>query len=366
MTVRRQLVNFGRTTTDFRIGCGAFAELSRLLAHVVGAPKRALLVLEDPVDEAVRVEVERALIDTGFQVFTCSRAAAQVTRVEDAVLLFAEFERSALTADDLVVAVGGFELCSAVAFCSGMWCQGVSSVAIPLTLDAMARVAISMAPLGYGEATEMISVQPRWDMVVCELDLVIGKDPETLGPGYVELLSSALAESKRAWEQFGGLVEGMVAGQERAFADALCRAQTARSMSIRSANPSSRHAVEYGVITARALRSCLDGSYPWYRLLAEGMRFEARLAHDVCGLDVDVVFDQDDLFEDLGVEELTFELEADRFVEALKRERYRRSNRFMLALPRFAGSIRLANIDDDLLMRHAEAYLASRVQTEEE
>ena len=144
--------------------------------------------------------------------------------------------------------------------------------------------------------------------------------------------------------------------------DALCMAQTARSSVIKAANPSARNALEFGVTTARALRSCLGDAIPAYQLLAEGMRFEARLAVDAFGFDIDDVFSLDDRLDDLGVEELPFELEFDRFLTALKETRFKRSNRFMFSLPRHVGTVRYATVEDDVLERHARAYLASRAE----
>ncbi len=368
MSIRRQLVNFGSTCTDFRIGCGALEELPRLISHVVGTPKRALLVADALLSDEVRETVRRALVDTGFSVEELTfPAGGRIATFPSASRLFAELDRCALTADDLVVACGADELCSLVAFCSKSWCGGTSSVAIPLTLDAMCTVPTAMRALDVeGGAAEMVSLQPSWDMVVCDLDFVIGRPVEEVGRGYACLLASALSQSKRVWDQFGEKVAGMADGGEIAFIDALCSAQTARSSAVRSANPSARNSLQYGMTTARALRACLGDSIPAYQLLAEGMRFEARLAHDACGLNADVVFELDDRFDDLGVEEQPFALDADRFVAALKADRFRRSNRFLLALPKAPGSIRLAAVEDEVLERHARAYLASRAELLEE
>ena len=75
MTVRRQLVNFGSNSTDFRVGPGALEELPRLLKNVVGAPKRALVVCDGLPDESMRRTVRRALIDSGFTVDELSEEA---------------------------------------------------------------------------------------------------------------------------------------------------------------------------------------------------------------------------------------------------------------------------------------------------
>ena len=90
------------------------------------------------------------------------------------------------------------------------------------------------------------------------------------------------------------------------------------------------------------------------------MRFEARLAVDVCDFSVDEMFAQDDHLEDLGIEELSFSLDPDAFIDALRAERFRRSNRFQFALPKHPGIIRLASVEGEVLERHARAFLASR------
>lgn len=362
MSVRRQLVNFGSTCTDFRIGCGAFSQLPQFIAKVSAVPKRAVLASDDLVDAEHLTEIRRALIDVGYTVHECSLAGEHAGSVRAACELFDQFAQAGMTADDMVVVAGGQEACSLAAFCSRTWCGGMSAVAIPFTLDAMCTVATSMEGLSVGGSPEMVSLQPGWDMVVCDLDLVIGKPVEQIGRGYTLLLGSALAESRRVWDAFPAKIDGMVAGSEISFIDALCNAQTCRAGAIRSANPSARNAMQYGTTTARALRACLGDTVPAYQLLAEGMRFEARVAHDACGLDVDIVFDQDDRLDDLGIEELGFELDVDTFLSALRAARFARSNRFMLALPKFPGSIRLSTVDDEVLKRHATAYLASRAE----
>lgn len=365
MSIRRQLVNFGKTCTDFRVGRGAFAELDSLVKAVAGTPKRALIAVGELADDDQISLVERALIDSGCSVdrFMCPSGCASI---DSAVRLFSALREHGITDDDLVVALGGVDVCSLVAFCSRCWCSGTSAIAVPLTLDAMCTSATSMRALDVGDAGEMVSVQPGWDMVVCDIDLALGRPIEQVGMGYALLLSASLSQSKRSWEQFGDKIGGILDGSEIALIDTLCSTQTSRAGAVRSANPSARNAVNYGMTTMRALRRCLGADVPDYLLYAEGLRFEARLAHDVCGLSVDLVFEQDDRLEDLGIEELPFKLDVDAFIGALKSARFERSNRFMMALPKQPGSIRLSTVDDEVLRRHATAFLESRAELIEE
>ena len=53
-------------------------------------------------------------------------------------------------------------------------------------------------------------------------------------------------------------------------------------------------------------------------------------------------------------------MDADALIAAMREERYRRTNRFMLALPRSLGRVRLSMVPDDLLAEHVGAWCASR------
>ena len=95
-------------------------------------------------------------------------------------------------------------------------------------------------------------------------------------------------------------------------------------------------------------------------LLADGMRFAARLAVATDALSVDDMFTQDELLERLGVGTTEVPVDPDELVAALRAERFRRSRRFMLALPRSLGRVRLSIVDDDLLAEHVAAWCSSR------
>ena len=363
MNTRRQLLNFGSRSTDFRIGNGVFEELSRLVKGAVSKPRRAVIVCEEALAPTTGVEVSRALVDAGFRVDDLSMPAGeQVATLAYANQLFDALDRCGITSDDLVVGLGGVEVCALVTYCASSWCGETACVLIPTTLDAMVSVATEMRALDTSTSHEMVRVQPRAAMVVCDMALLSDATADDLGLGYVRIVGAHLAESRKFWDQLATRTEGMVELRDIPLSDAICAAQTSRVNTVKSIAPSARHALFFGVTTARALRVCLGDDIPWYRLLAEGMRFEARLAVDAEDFKVDDVFALDDRFEELGIEELPFSLDAPRFIAALKETRFKRANRFMFSLPKHPGTIRLSVIEDELLERHASAYLASRAE----
>lgn len=361
MTVRRQLLSFAGRNVDFRVGAGALDSFESMVRRAVGKPVRALMVSDGSIGEEREQYLERCLIDVGFSVEHCAlEALATPATFEDIAHLTDAIGRAHITADDLVCAVGGMRTCSAAAFAARLWQGGTPCALVPVTLAAMALCPTSMQPLATVATSGMVSMRCEPSLVVCDLDLVRDAADDAVSEGLVEVVAAAMADSKRSWDRLGTQLEALASHDELALADALCMVQTARRSVMMAANPSARHALSYGRITAGALRACLGDAIPAWQLLAEGMRFEARLAVDACEFSVDDVFEQDDRLDDLGIPELPFELDPVRFIEAFRAQQALRSNRLLVALPRTPGTIRLAGVEDDVLERHAQAYTASR------
>ncbi len=361
--IRRQLVNLGGFGCDYRIGCGALEEFSRFAANVVTTPKRAVLVIEPGVADSTLTLVDRGLVDAGFRVSIMQLAADDAVCTVDCAQRIQEFcAQSQLTREDVIVSVGGMDVASVVDYVAMSWCGGCACAHVPTTFDAMCLAATRMCPLGLSSAQGLVSFHPQVSLVVCDLDLVMGQSADDKMLGSVYLVAAAMTESTRSWDNFAKKIPGYLAGEEVSYIDMLGMAQTAWSGVLKASNPSARKAFNYGQPTARALTACLKDAFTPAQYLAEGLRFEARLAHEVFGLDLDTVFDQDDRLDDLGIEEIAFDLDVDVFIAALKHEAYRLANRFMLSIPKASGTIRLATVDDDVLERHARAYLSSRAE----
>ena len=364
--IRRQLINFQNRSVDVRVGFGAFSELSRMFASVVGKPKRAMVVWNAVMSKRFGEVVEHALIDAGFSVSQLSlEVSPSGATLTDADVIFSAMSTNGVTCDDLVVAVGDAATCSVVCWCANQWCGRTECALVPTTFDAMLTVATTMEPLvaSASNALAAIAFRPEPGLVVCNLDLVRDAEPEDLKRGYAVLVGTMLSSSKSRWNQFTETVPEILAGEEVALVNSVQWSQTARKDVLMATNPSARHALDFGKTGERTLRVCLGDAaadIPAYQLLVEGMRFEARLAHDACDFDIDYVFEVDDCLEDFGIEELAFDLEPVAYIEEFRKQQFARSNRSMLPLPAALGAIRLTNVEDEVLERHAQAYLASR------
>lgn len=363
MTIKRQLLNFTQRSVDVRIGTDMLKDLPRIAGAAVGKPKRVLVLSRTSAWERYGLEVRRALIDGSFAVTEFILEDDENVRT----LAWADrvCERLAsdeLTADDLLFAVGDGDLCSIAALSARLWCGGMSCAIMPTEFDSMVSLATEMHALDVAGGASMLSMRPEPTMVLCNLDLIPDMPVESLRMGFVLMVVACMAEGKRAWKTLNEQASLLASCDTAAMTEVLSSVQLARRNVVKSANPSARRALEYGATVASALSTCLDSDIPRYLLRAEGIRLEARLAVEAAGLDPQVVFDQDDLLEDLGIEELPFDLAPEGLIKAIKATCARRSNRFMLAMPRLVGTVRLAAVSDEVFERHAAAYTAARAE----
>lgn len=242
MTIRRKLLNFGTRSTDLRFGCGAFSELSKMLAGAVGRPCRAFMVADADLPEDLVLNVRRSLIDAGYRVDEVALDGEAASSFATVGGLFVRLASFGLTAEDLVVGVGSAPVCSISAYIARSWCGGCACALVPTTLDAMIMAPTQMVPLSVGAHDAGVSLAPEVGLVICDLDLVRAFDSQRNGLGYVLMCAASLAESRKCWESFESTVEGMVAGSEVSLMEAFTSAHTSRMNTVKSASPSARRA----------------------------------------------------------------------------------------------------------------------------
>ena len=99
-------------------------------------------------------------------------------------------------------------------------------------------------------------------------------------------------------------------------------------------------------------------------MLADALRFCARLAVASGELSIDDMFTQDELLERLELGSVDCLVDADALYDALRAERFLRTNRFMVEVPRALGRVRLTNVEEATLREHVGAWCAARSQAE--
>ena len=363
-TVTKRSVPFPGGMCNVRLGHGALSVLGGSLAACTGRPRRALLACEAGADGEVRELVRRQLTDAGYEVRPFEVAAGEGARslgaCED---LFRALAEAGVTSDDAVVAVGGADALSACVFCAGLWCGGVTCAFVPTDLAAavepVARPRVVYLP---GSSADLLrgSAYPR--LLVADLDRlpVDGSPASLLARAY--MASAAMAAGERQLGELASAADAIAALDVEATSSAVLECLRSRGRLSNSNAVAVRPSLRYGLPVAEALEGLVPDAGRG-RLLAEGLRFSARLAAGVVDEpDVDLIFAQDALLDRLGLPELACEVDPGRLAGRIREVCLRESNRVMLPLPSAIGKVRLASVPDDVLAEHAEAWCAARAR----
>ena len=362
MSIRRVLINLDRHNVDFRLGLDALDELPHMLPVIVGKPKRALLLTTQD-QPAQRIEcVQHALAHCNFEYeIVILPSDIDLKKYSSLSFVYNKFAESHLTRDDCVIGLGDYSLTSVVSCAAASWLGSIACVLLPTTLQAAILCPTFAQDFELDSSDiQLVHINPHVNMVVCDLTIIKQQTQEENMLGWLLILIGAMTDGRAAWNRFTNSLVSALRGENIALRDLISVGVHAYRDIVMARNPSARAASDYGFTTARALQKLMDFNVPWYHLLAEGIRFESRLATDVQKFDVDAVFEQEDCLDLIGIPELGFSLNTDVFIQALKNVCFARQNRFLMPLPKTLGTVRLSMASDELLYKHAQAYLLSR------
>lgn len=351
----RQWVSLPHGSCDLRVGPGAVGLVSQVLRSTTSVRPRCLLLHEDGCDPDLVEEVRRELVDAGNDV-SLHALPAGVGSLRDAEGLLDVLASRRLTSDDLVFALGGVRLLSLASFACSSWCGGVRLALMPTDEDALVESVVTPRWLSCSGEPEMVAVEPVARQVFADLDRMdteVSSEPSLMARAL--MVATAVAESEKSFSRLWDGADDLMGGDASVLATALCDTLKSRGHLVSSTSLAIRQSASYGLDFLRTLRACAPGVAD-STLLAEGLRFAARVSAGMGKLPVDDVFAQDDLLETLGLPELEADVDADDLVAALKGERFLRSNRFMLTVPQQLGRVRLASVPDDLLREHVAAW----------
>ena len=176
--------------------------------------------------------------------------------------------------------------------------------------------------------------------------------------GARDALSAAGISVERLWDRADLIVDADVDTLSEQLADTVkSRGHVASSSSV-----AIKQSMAFGQTFIEATSALLGPEVPKGLLLAEGLRFQSRLAAAQELLSIDDVLTIDELLDLLALESITCSIEPTALVAQLKAERFRRSGRFLLQLPRGMGRVRAATVTDEMLLEHATAWCESRAE----
>ena len=354
----RQWVPMVGGSCDVRMGEDALHSAAKVLRDSVGRPHVCVVVMRAGEDAVLVEDIRRQVVDAGFEYRLCELQAPLRT-LEAASMLCDTLIESHATADDLCFVVGDADLISVASFVCGAWCEGMPLVAMPLDEVALLEGALVPRSLGVGDESRMLSVRPAARHAILDLTRSLSVlEDEASRHARVLMVGAAMASSEKEFSELWDRAADLMADDGATLCTQLIATAKARGKLAASTAAAMRSSLRFGQSFAWALKGMVpDASFA--TLLAEGMRFCARISVAQGKLPLDDMLAQDELLEMLGIEVLRAYVSADELIAAFEAERRKRSRRNMLEVPLAIGRVRLATVEDELIEEHVRAWCMS-------
>ncbi len=360
----RQWVTLRGGSMDTRVGFDIIGNVAGDLRSAVGKPHDCAIARGADVPDELVESLRRDFTDKGFLV-----KVVEIPTGEDSCTLFGvervleQLRAADITGDDIVCALGDADELSIVSYACVTWCDGVSLAEIPLDLASAVTAGATPRALDLPGAPYTVTQNGSarfsiFDLGLYDLDLSC----ESVLLAYANMVGTAMCDSDKAFGRLWDRADELAAGDSDTLEEQLLDTVKSRGKVVSSTSAATRQSMEYGQTFSRALSGLVGPEVPASALLADGMRFAARLSAGQGLISIDDMFTQDELLERLGVGGIECAVDPDEMLAALKAERFLRTNRFMLGIPRNIGRVRLSAIDDELIDEHVRAWCAARAQ----
>lgn len=359
---KRQWVTLRGSSMDLRVGAGIVDGIAHDISSAIGRPRACALAVEPGAPADLVETLRRGLTDQGFQVHVFDLPAGEEAHAFSSIeKVFAGLAEAGITSDDLVVAVGHEGALSHAGVACAHWCGQVMIAEVPLDLASAITAAVTPRGLDIAGRQRMVVLDGTARFEICDLDVLLANSTEEdVLFARAMMVAAAMADSDKAVGALWDAADEVAAGDKCALVSALTECIRSRGKVVSSSSVAIRQSAEYGQTLRRALRAVLGVGEPESALLADAMRFAARLSVAGENLSIDDMFTQDELLERLGLGTVKAAVDADELVAAIQKERFARTNRFMLALPRALGRVRLTAVETETLTEHVRAWCASR------
>ena len=365
--VARHWVSAPGGSCDVRYGTDVVETMGKILASNVGRPNLCAYVVGEGTDAGLEERIRRQLTDGGFRVVRMEAPAGAAARTMTEVTRTLEgFANAGITCDDLVLGVGDVDTLSMLAHATAMWCGRVPRACVVRDLDGMVEVATTPRDLDVAGVTRIAGVSTYVKYLLCDPGVMnLAEDAETSRLGRALMVATAVAENEDTFEALWNKADSVMAGDPADVLDAAIDALKSRGHLVSSTSVSIRNSLAYGQTFARALEAVAGADVPASTLLAEGLRFSASLACSLELLDVEDVLMQDELLDTFDLGEFSGNVDPKALADAMRRDRFARSNRFHLCLPHGIGRLRMTVVEDDVLMDNIYAWCDAHAPAKE-
>lgn len=357
----------GRPDCTVRIGSQLLPAVGRDVSRLHPKASRAILLSDKEAGSLYRPAVKTALMQAGFRTLDITVPSGgdghTLACVEE---LWSAFAQSGISADTVLVALGGLPVCDVGMYTAAGYRTGMPCALVPTSAEAMVCAAtLPAAQVDMPSAPAVASAVPQPSFACASVDVLASESREDIRTGLAEAARAAILGAGDEFFQLADNVPGMLSGDEESLIAAIALANISRADALAQVPfVPPRHAEQFGFEYGESLRAAaaacgcgqsdLDG-----RLLADGMRMEARLGVALGITPLELMADQDDLLDQLGLEPVCGLPSPADLVDAMEARIGGPDGLLRLALPADAGAFEAADIEAALVQEHLEARAAS-------
>lgn len=350
----------------YRIGNELYETFSSDLAKLCSPVSHVFLVTDQISSSRTAAQLEQQFFNTEIEVhkhiIPFGKRYKNLSKVQvalDALHEFAELK------DVVVVCVGPESVLNLGAFVASVYDGGVPYVLVPTTPTAALTSLTTELRLHTTDNENIVALTSYPVAILYDIDCEEELGMRTIKDGYPLLVKAACAESEYALKRLKETAPEIVAHEHKTYIDALVNCIYNWSQAAKKTEPrtplTKSPAYNFGETFARVLDKAYgESSKNTGELLAEGLRFEVRLAVELCGLDISFVHLVDETLSALGFPELQGELDEEEVFDLALEVSENNEGQHVFALPKKAGEVTFVDVPEDTLIAHVGAFCESR------
>lgn len=361
------VVNFeDKPSYDVRIGSGALAGLGEEVLRVAPGATAAAVITDTNVAPLYLQQCRDSLKDAGLRVIDITVPAGEESKNAQVLAeVWQALASKKLDRDCVVVALGGGVVGDLAGFAAATYLRGVGFVQVPTTLLAMVDSSVggkAAIDLSQGKNLAGAFYQPLY--VCADTDALATLNEREWACGLGETAKTAVIDSDDFLFWMADNADALRARDEGAVREAIARCVVFKADVVaedEQERSGRRACLNYGHTLGHAIEKLAGyGTYSHGAAVAEGMRFAIRLGAALEGTPIELVREQDDLLDALGLPALDFSASPDEVIDAMKNDKKARGGRISFVIPVDVGQCITRVVDEDVLREHLGAWRRSK------
>ncbi|MGI6591052.1 MAG: hypothetical protein ACOX1O_05515 [Eggerthellaceae bacterium] len=352
-----------RPDCTVRIGARLLGSVGRDLARIHPGFSRAILLSDKRSGEVFRSSVKAALSQEGWKALDITVPDGR-SACTDACAgeLWSAFAQSGISADTVLVALGGLSVCDIGLYVAAGYRGGIPCALVPTTSEAIV-LAATLPSVGIDAQGQhaVATATPLPTYLCASLDTLSDQRTSEFQAGYAEAVRGSMLGTHDEFFQVADQASALQGGDVEAQTAVFALANIARADALARVSPFPPHDLMgeglcYGDSLSLAARIAgweeegLQG-----RLLADGLRFEARLGVALGITPLELMTEQDKLLASLGLTAVAGLPDAADLVDALSEVPGQPTGMLRFALPVDAGTFQVTEVDPALVAEHLRA-----------